>query len=511
MSYAFPTLGRVSLRMVIFASVFLGLVGLKATNSLAGPIAYWRLDGNLIDSIGQNDGTWTGTIPYVSAQFSKGLDFTGATNYVQTPLKLPATAKTMVILAKPNSFSTEAVWAGNGPTTSQRFYLGTRSFQNCANCAFVGGGGTVITDAAWPNSTAGVFYSFALVDSGSLTRTLWAYQNGNVVKAAGWTYSGSTATETGKYFLIGGGGGGNLVLANAVIDEVAVFDNMLTQSELSYIAQYGIDAYLRNTGQYTLAHGLMGYWDFDGGAQDRSGRGHHGQLKNGATLAPGKFGNALSLDGVDDYVEVPHAADLNPDYGNLTIAGWIKFQDKTTDQSLLSKGPNGHIYGLRVKGESGTVGIRGGLQNTVDTEPTLVDNTYYTAGTVNLEDNQWHHIAMVVDRYAGIQSYYIDGMLVGTTNLVASFSRSIHNTNPLYIGWGLEGAGNIWAKGLIDDVAVWNRALSASEIALLAQAPLGAAIPEPSTGILALLSMGFLSGWYTYKRAPKKQRRLSAQ
>lgn len=504
-SFGSAGLGRVILAVAVWAVG--DWAGWLNSESFAGPIAYWRLDGNLIDSIGLNDGTWTGAIPYVSAQFSKGLDFVGSTNYVQTPLQLPATAKTMVILAKPNSFTTDGIWAGNGPTTGQRFYLGVRT-----SCAFVGGGATSVADTSWPTTTPGAFYSFALVDGGSSNRTLWAYQNGAIVKSAGWSYTGSTATETGKYFLIGGGGGATFITANAVIDEAALFDTMLTQQELSYIAQYGIDAYLRNTGQYSLAHGLMGYWDFDGGAQDRSGRSHHGQFKNGATLAPGKFGNALSLDGVDDYVEVAHAADLNPNYGNLTIAGWVKFQDKTTDQSLLSKGPNGHIYGLRVKGETGTAGVRGGLQNTVDTtEPTTVDNTYYTAGSGNLEDNQWHHIAMVVDRYAGIQSYYIDGALVGTTNLVGQFSRSIWNTNPLYIGWGLEGAGNIWAKGLIDDVALWNRALSASEIALLARTPLGAAIPEPSAVVLAMLSMGLLTGWYTYKRARKKQGRLSAE
>ena len=68
--------------------------------------------------------------------------------------------------------------------------------------------------------------------------------------------------------------------------------------------------------------GLVGQWHFDGDALDSSGNGNNGILMGDATFAAGKFGQALSLDGSGDYVDVPEVAGLNIAY--TTVEMWIK-------------------------------------------------------------------------------------------------------------------------------------------------------------------------------------------
>jgi hypothetical protein len=68
--------------------------------------------------------------------------------------------------------------------------------------------------------------------------------------------------------------------------------------------------------------GLVGWWPFDGNANDIVG-GNNGTSENGATFGSGKVGQAFALDGVDDYINVPDAAALRP--ASLTIEGWARF------------------------------------------------------------------------------------------------------------------------------------------------------------------------------------------
>jgi hypothetical protein len=81
--------------------------------------------------------------------------------------------------------------------------------------------------------------------------------------------------------------------------------------------------------------GFVAEWHFEGDAKDSSGYGNDGTIY-GATFVGGKFGKALSFDGVDDYVEVPDSPQLSGSGKDLTVEAWIK-QDRLSDGSIIGK------------------------------------------------------------------------------------------------------------------------------------------------------------------------------
>jgi hypothetical protein len=206
----------------------------------------------------------------------------------------------------------------------------------------------------------------------------------------------------------------------------------------------------------TLQNGLVGYWPFCGNANDTSGNNNNGTV-NGATLTADRFGNnngAYSFDGTSSYIEA-----LNP-LGNLTsnftISSYVKINDWDgglfvhlgIDQNGTPRNGFGYGYG-------GTQSVFPG-QNYLG----LVSNvSWYPSGYQFSNLNQWYHTAVV--RTNNNLLFYINGINVGTATIAA-----IQNpTNSLWFGCG--SANYALLNGNIDDVAIFNRALSASEVSQL--------------------------------------------
>ena len=84
---------------------------------------------------------------------------------------------------------------------------------------------------------------------------------------------------------------------------------------------FGSHAVLSQVPSYVDTNGLVGWWPFDGDANDYSGNGNNG-IVHGATLTTDRFGNARSaydFDGLDDWIEVPNSNSLNPEVGTPHI------------------------------------------------------------------------------------------------------------------------------------------------------------------------------------------------
>lgn len=90
------------------------------------------------------------------------------------------------------------------------------------------------------------------------------------------------------------------------------------------------------TGQVDIASGLAGHWEFDGTPVDSSGFNNTGTAQGGAVWANGRFGAALSLDGVNDYVAVPHSTSLNIGATEITLSAWILFASTGTWQTAVA-------------------------------------------------------------------------------------------------------------------------------------------------------------------------------
>jgi hypothetical protein len=221
-----------------------------------------------------------------------------------------------------------------------------------------------------------------------------------------------------------------------------------------------------------IKDGLVALWNFDNGDFADSVGAFHGEGNGTAAIqfAPGQpgFGQSIILDGVDQMVEIVGGEpdDLAFEGGSTSISAWFKVGafDKSW-QALVAKG-EGSNWRIARRGGGNVMSYAGGIGDTADAGP-------------DVNDGQWHHIVAVTDA-EGVEfggAVYIDGALASTTAgvpaLAANGSRVIIGDNP--------GAlGRNW-NGEVDDVGIWNRALSASEIASIAGGdPIGGrAIPAP--------------------------------
>lgn len=236
----------------------------------------------------------------------------------------------------------------------------------------------------------------------------------------------------------------------------------------------GISASLLRAGQTNLAqvNGAIAHWAFDEGsgtsALDSSGNNNAGTIV-GAGYAPGRWDGALSFSGTNHYVfaaEVQSGgttgAGLDMGTRDWTVSAWVK---TTASGMVVTKtgwigGSNPDAWGLSVSG-NGTVGahIHKSGVGTVN---------IFSGDGQKVNDDQWHHIAVIFNRTANMVRY-VDGALSGSQNDISFLSgQSIDNTKQIRIGGRDQAGDEVYFKGLIDEVRVYPRGLSAQEIASLA-------------------------------------------
>ncbi|MEJ2704504.1 MAG: LamG domain-containing protein, partial [Sedimentisphaerales bacterium] len=208
--------------------------------------------------------------------------------------------------------------------------------------------------------------------------------------------------------------------------------------------------------------GLLAHWAFDDGsgvtAQDSSGNGHAGTLLGDPTWVTGVIGGgALSLDGSDGLVEVAHDASLSLTDA-LTITAWTKLNDLNTYYFLVCKQPSGTAgdnypgnYEFRTEITSGA--LQFGHQETEGEQ-----YTFYTS-TSAVTAGQWYHVAVTVTKGQRVQ-FYIDGIDAGSAEQSANFG--VLNEEPVRIGGRKDGYS--FFNGFLDDVYLYNRALSADQV-----------------------------------------------
>lgn len=182
------------------------------------------------------------------------------------------------------------------------------------------------------------------------------------------------------------------------------------------------------------------------------------------TQTPGVVAGALSFDGVDDYVEVAHAADIDM-LGNcvldvadsFTIDAWIRTSSTVSLQTILDKrthpnDPN-RPTGYHLYLANGRVGLQMGDGVTF---------TNFTAPSAPVNDGQWHFIAVVVKRCRpGFGNIYVDGQLVHTFTPVLS---SLSNNASLLIGKRHAAFGDNFFNGQIDELEIFKTALTAADL-----------------------------------------------
>jgi hypothetical protein len=201
------------------------------------------------------------------------------------------------------------------------------------------------------------------------------------------------------------------------------------------------------------ATGLVGLWHFDEGtgsiAGDSSGYGNNGTLLGNPppSWVAGKFGDALQFSG-SNYVQIPDSSSLKPTH--ITITAWINPANvEYVDDTIYSK--SFLICSLR-----GHANHAGPPPWYPDFILTIGSTCHECVATIGIYPNNWYFIVGTYD--GSTMKIYVNGVLGKTLNVSGSISW---NTQVPFIGHNTWGG---WAAGVIDEVRIYNRALSASEI-----------------------------------------------
>lgn len=241
-------------------------------------------------------------------------------------------------------------------------------------------------------------------------------------------------------------------------DEKLIYEDLVNASCLK-ISGYNYFIKLAQADLYTH-HGLCGYWSMNEstGNQvlDYSGQGNHGTLKpNYPANCPTRvsamlkqYGNALSFDAYDDFVAVPHDESFNFDTtDNFTILGWFKLKPTASYPTPFDRGAGlRSLKGYRFEYNSShfmAFFVCDGIVRDV------------VFSFLAIDDFVFHHIVGVYNKTAGQIYIYVDGIKRDTANITLTESMKV--TRALYIGDHL-------TEGIIDEVRIYNRALSTAEI-----------------------------------------------
>jgi hypothetical protein len=195
-------------------------------------------------------------------------------------------------------------------------------------------------------------------------------------------------------------------------------------------------------------------------AKDVTGRGHDGTITGNITFGPGKFGNCMIDDGTGSIALAPATGtDIQFGGNSYTITAWIK-TSSTQAMAIVAKynTANGGTHEAQdrhfgINYRSGRIGVDNGWVGSLN-------------GSTRIADGTWHHVAFTQAQSgagaAGTWTLYVDGQTNGTSTQSPQADPATHQ---IFIGSGCPGSyyPNKW-NGSIDDVRIYNNALSQDEI-----------------------------------------------
>ncbi len=250
---------------------------------------------------------------------------------------------------------------------------------------------------------------------------------------------------------------------------------------------------------YSASAALVAWYPLDGNANDASGNGYDGTVVGtGLTFAqPGAnaaTGQSTSFAGTG-HIDVPWNAALNSQdftvtmWANASAAGGGSFRSPITNRDDVAPG-GAFRHGWIIYNNNA------GLWSFWNGGGTSGDGGWNVANGPAVTTNTWNHIAITYDSGTNTKQIILNGSIVSTTNPVA-FSPNdsglpdgfTHEDEDIHIGGGGDdGTGFRWTGG-IDDVTIWDTALSAAEVDVIRLN----SVPEPSAfGLIALAGLGLI-------------------
>ncbi|MCK9310796.1 MAG: T9SS type A sorting domain-containing protein [Bacteroidales bacterium] len=425
-------------------------------------VGYWPLDestgATAYDSTScANNGTIYGAT-HVAGKKNMGLNFTTATtNDVEIPSSASLNAITSAI--------TLSAWVNADTNTAnsniiERWIYGTGIYQR-AYTLYVGTNGTI---------------SFGLSNDGTSTNAKWITTTETISRNQ-WTHIAATFDGTTMKIYINGTFSkslvpgfstifvptGNVHIGNwqttattwenpfkGSLDEVRLYKKALSASEI--FGLYNNPANLVADLKFNENAGTI--------ATDNSGNVNTGTLTNSPTWTTGKIGSALNF--TNNYVNLPSSTSLNTITSAITLSTWIKASANTANSTIIGR----WLYGTGVNQRSFIlyVGSTGTLSFGLSNDGTSTNAKWLTT-TATITRDVWTYVTATFD--GTTMKIYINGSL--STSDVTGFSTIFVPTGNVQIGkW--QTTATTWELpfiGAIDEVKVYNKALSLSEIQAL--------------------------------------------
>jgi hypothetical protein len=469
---------------------------------------YWRLADATDESSNSYD--LSGTAPtYTTGKFGNGGDFeAGSSQYLAIAdascanLEISG-SQTWSMWIKPESFPAGHMMAmskDNGGATAQMRVI-TSGSSAYVRFALAGLTTNILVDSAVVLQTGKWYHCVGVYDSDATKLKIWLNGVKKEVTASG------SHTDTNADFHISGWDNAATEYFDGIIDDVAIWDRALTDQEVFNLYTGGCDIRITSdlAGTTIIPHEIMewdttnstarvwvesptmqydtdevhylwtnntstengigrelatwnplkddanlqGYWKLEDNT-DSSSNGYDLTENGTPTYTAGKFSNAAELDGSTDYFTIADASCANLEIASSqTWSAWVNYDANPTGGSfnIMSKRDAGAIKQILVL-DGGKIRTRfDGLSTAV------IDSD------IALEPNVWFHVAFVFNDTANTRQIWINGVKKESTSITGTMT----DTNGIFnIGIGA-GSGDEF-DGQIDDVAVWDRALTDVEI-----------------------------------------------
>lgn len=448
---------------------WIAMVGAEPTYNAPtnGLILYWKMDetsGTFTDySSGGHTGTQNGGITYgATGKVGTAISFDGVDDYISNSnttndftITSPWTINCWVYTTT-TAMDTAPACSINKLSTNDRIGIGTDTggtkIKIISNGETAGQGGTFTTSAwhmftmtydgtqisAWLDGQ----YSYSVTPSGS-----------NWQSATDFTVAHNGFTSNSYDFW------------NGLVDEARLYNRELSAIEIQSLYE------LKSNQTQIVPSGLVGHWKLDETTGTdvidyASSNNGSFKLKSGSTTpvnsVPGVVGTALLFDGSGSNqtaVYLPDDAYDTMSEGSITA--WINWDGTSGFEGIFTMGPGGRGFELGTSDD-------GKIEMWTNTGPGCADTLRYKTNGRPITPNTWHHVAYTVDGTGN--KIYIDGVQYTDISNPGMASKQIFfstcadagATTNYYIG--RTEAGGEYFKGNIDDVRLYNRALSDSEV-----------------------------------------------
>ena len=413
-------------------------------------VNWWPGDGNANDIQGGQNGILRNGATFASGKVLQGFSFDGTDDFVEVP-NVDKNVFTWDAWVKRDTINTvHALMVANDTggwgiaiDSSNKLFLFKQDVTSVISTG-------TIADTS--------FHHVAITHDGS---TVKFYIDGSLDSSFSFVQSFNSA---GGVYTIGGRSEAGSF--DGVIDEIELYDRVLSGTEIQDIFNANSNGKCKPV-CVTPPSGLVSWWDADASsgttAKDIQD-GNDGTMFGGLGTSPGLVGDVFSFDGIDDYVEIPDSANLDIT-GDITLAAWVKADPSNPDWAeILDKGADCQFtggYNLRI---SGTAAPTAGPTGKGFFEFLIFGSGghKFINSQTKINDGQWHFVTGVLS--GTTMKVYVDGVL--ETSYTDPNNNILATNDPLRLSRGAVSVCTTsrFFKGPIDEVQIFNRALTSSEI-----------------------------------------------